>query len=62
MTFKRDVRYYAYLDRDNNVEEYRVNYTLYFKDKTLIDIRNEYHCSVQPGSDCWDYFNSKYSK
>lgn len=62
MKFKKDNRFYTFLDKDDNVQEYRVNYTLFFNDNVLVDVRNEYHHSVEPKSECFDYFKLKYSK
>lgn len=61
MTYQRDKRFYPYFSpRDGRYKNHVVVYTLWFNDNgTLIDVRNEYHFSVEKESEVWEYYSSK---
>ena len=51
-------RVYPYIDKNGNQKSVTFNYSIYFKDGKLDDIRNEYGFSVETTSDTWEHFNN----
>ncbi len=60
MTYINDSRSYLVKASGGKFEHAIVQYTLYFKNNVLEDIRNEFYASVVRGSDCWNFFNKKH--
>jgi hypothetical protein len=40
-------------------KKFTVDYTIYLEDGSIVDIRNANGFSVEPNSECWDYFTAK---
>lgn len=59
---KKDSRIYPFFTKDNELVERKVNYTILLDNDIIQDIKNEYHSSIEKGSECWEYFEKKYSK
>jgi hypothetical protein len=60
MSFKTSRRSWTHKNSTGALEILSVEYTLFFKNGQIVDIRNEFHYSVEQGSDCWNYFQRKF--
>ena len=58
-TKKEEVYVYHYTNLKKPVR-FNVRYTLYFTNKKLTEVRNEYNCKLEENSERYLYFMDKY--
>lgn len=61
LTYKNEPRYYSYFNSDGKERYRKVTYKLWFNENTLVEVTNEFNCTVEKNSECWEFFKSKYS-
>lgn len=61
MNYKREFMYHPYVNDNGFNRTVKVEYTLWFQDNQLLEVRNEYGYCVEYESGCWEYFNKKYN-
>lgn len=60
-SFRKEQRSYPFMNhRTNRMDYHTVLYTIHFENSKLVDVRNESYSSVEIGSECWDYFHTKF--
>jgi hypothetical protein len=57
MEYKHAIKRNFVETADKKYEPVDLEYTLYYQDGKLIDVRNSFNSSVQQGSQIWDHFN-----
>lgn len=56
-----DKRRWFFRVNPDRLETTTVNYTISLKDKKITEIRNQAGYVVETTSECWEFFNKKYS-
>ena len=59
--YKRETLYYPY-KTGTQQKILKVEYTLWFEDDKLVEVRNEGNFCIDKKSECWSYFNNRYNK
>lgn len=60
ITNRRETRIYQHEEHGKNIIT-RVAYSLVFDGRKLLRVFNQYGFSVEPESECWQFFNQKYN-
>jgi len=61
MEFFKDSRV-QFVAVDKRIEKAVLDYTVFTQGGLMVDIRNQFHSSIQKNSDTWNYFIDKYNK
>ena len=51
-------REYPDFDRDGKEKVLKVTYTIFKQNGVIKDIRNEYGCSIEKNSECWEFITN----
>jgi hypothetical protein len=60
MKHQIEFRYHPVINEEGKLRMKKYEYILWFQDNQLVDIRNEFHYSVDLKSECWEFFTKKY--
>lgn len=59
--YKKETLYYPY-KTGGSQKILKVEYTLWFENDKLVEVRNECNFCIEKNSECWSYFDNKYNK